>query len=122
MQFINSKIFSALLLIVLVWLGFSSLNLTIKDRAMRDEAMRLEGKIEMVKKENSNFEKYISYMHNPSFLEREARLRLNYKAPDEQVAFIYRDNSSKKASRSFEDELANMKNYQKWWYWLWGYK
>ncbi len=120
-RILNSKILSVLLSVVLIWLGLSLLDLRVKDKLMYEQAMGLEGKIETTKKENSNLERYIGYLQNPSFLAKEARLKLNYKAPDEQVVFVYRDSSPKKASQSFEERLAGMKNYQKWWYWLVGY-
>ncbi len=120
-RILNSKIFSGVLLGLLVWLGVSALDLRLQEKSVNNGARSIESKIETTKKENSQLEKYISYMQNPSFLEREAKLNLNYKNSDEQVVFVYRDTSAKNASASSEDILKNKPNYLKWWYWMWGY-
>ena len=121
-RILNSKILSVILVGVLVWLGVSFLDVKFQERYIHDEVQNLQNKIEAAKKDNTNLEKNMANLQNPSFLEREAKLKLNYKKSDEQVVFVYRDTAPKKGSESFQSKLAGMKNYQKWWYWLIGYR
>ena len=83
----------------------------------------LEEKINSLENNNSLLERFLGYMSNQSFLEKEARLRLNYKVPGEEVVFVYPDDSAKTSSSSnnFEKQLAQMPNYIKWVYYLMGY-
>ena len=118
-RILSSKAVSFLLVVIFAWLGLSALELNSQKDSIHEEAKNLETKIGNTEKGNSNLEKIISYLRNPSFREKEARLKLNYKTPDENVAFVYRDASAQKTSVSFE-ELDNMKFYEKWWYWLTG--
>ena len=64
-----------------------------------------------------------AYFASDAYLERQARLKLNYKLSDEQVAFVYKDTSVKIASPSkeFKSKLVEMPNWKKWWYYLLGY-
>ncbi len=83
----------------------------------------MEAKINDLESDNSYLEKVVGYLKNPSFLQKEARLKLNYKASEEKVAFIYPDESAKagSASGNFNKQLAQMPNYVKWVYYLLGY-
>lgn len=83
----------------------------------------MEAKISDLESDNSYIERVIGYLKNPSFLQKEARLKLNYKAFEEKVAFIYQDESAKagSASDNFDKQLVQMPNYLKWVYYLLGY-
>ena len=119
-RLLNSKLFSVGLLAVFAWLLLSSIDLIDRDRSVREEVRNLEQKIVSVEEDNAELEKQVGYLENPAFLEREARLRLNYKAPDEVVVFVYPDDSPQRSSKSFYEDLAKMENYKKWLYWLMG--
>ena len=120
-RILNSKIVLVVLAGLSIWLGLSVWGIKLQEKSVNDEARNIDKKIETAKKENSNLEKYISNLQNPAFLERIARLKLNYQASGEQVVFVYRDTAPKKSSESFEDKLKDSPNYAKWWYWLFGY-
>lgn len=64
-----------------------------------------------------------AYFASDAYLERQARLKLNYKLPDEEVAFVYKDTSIKVTppAEEFKVKLASLPNWQKWWYYLLGY-
>ncbi len=83
----------------------------------------MEAKIKDVQNDTDYLNKFLAYFQTPAFLEKEARLKLNYKAQGEEVVFIYKDKNTKKASDSisFEELLAKMPNYKKWFLYLLGY-
>lgn len=84
------------------------------------ESKAYEERAAEAEKNNENINKFLKYFENPAFLEREARLKYNYKKPDEEVAFVYEDVSGQPASQSSEEMLKYMPNWKKWWYWTAG--
>ena len=80
-------------------------------------------KIADVEKDTAYLEKFLAYFQTSSFLEKEARLKLNYKAQGEEAVFVYKDTNNKKASvvLSFDELLARIPNYKKWFLYLLGY-
>ena len=87
------------------------------------EVGNVEAKINEVQKDTDYLNKFLAYFKTPAFLEKEARLKLNYKAQGEEVVFIYKDKNPKKESDSIslEELLAKMPNYKKWALYLLGY-
>lgn len=99
-KFLNSKFFSVFILILIGWLALSLLGVEQKKIFFNKEIQSFENKIKNVQKTNDELSEFISHFDNPSFLEKEARLKLNYKAPDEELIMVYRDNGAKTASGS----------------------
>ena len=83
----------------------------------------LEFRVADLERNNQFLASSSAYFASDAYLERQARLKLNYKLADEQVAFVYKDTSVKFASSSqeFKTQLAEMPNWKKWWYYLLGY-
>lgn len=123
MKFLNSKIFTALAGVIALWLTFSSINLNSQRGIVDREVKNVETKIKGVQDDTDYLSKFLAYFQTPAFLEKEARLKLNYKFQGEEVVFIYKDKNMKKESDSisFEELLGRMPNYKKWWYYLLGY-
>ncbi|MDP3697511.1 MAG: hypothetical protein Q8R55_05865 [Candidatus Taylorbacteria bacterium] len=123
MKIFRSKWLSVVIIAGISWLGFSFIKIKLQENLVNKEVRGLEAKINDLESDNSYMEKIISYLKNPSFLQKEARLKLNYKAFEEKVAFVYPDESAKagSASNDFNKQLAQMPNYVKWWYYLLGY-
>ena len=122
-RFLSSKIFTGLLVILAGWLALSSINLGSQRSFSDREIQSLKDKTNKVDTQNSYLNKLSSYFQSANFLEKQARLKLNYKASGEEVTFVYKDTSPKNVSNSadLERALKQLPNYQKWWYWLWGY-
>ena len=119
MGLFKSKWFSLLLLAVIGWLGLSFIRINLQEDIVNKEVEDIQNKAASLEKSNSYLERILAYMKKPSFLEKEARLQLNYKAPGETVVFVYPDESAKQASRSAEQEdLNSLPNYLKWWHYL----
>ncbi len=120
---LNSKVFTALASVLVLWLTLSSINLNSQRGIVDREVKNIETKIEEVQDDADYLNKFLVYFKTPAFLEKEARLKLNYKAYDEEVVFIYKDKNTKKTSDSisFEELLGRMPNYKKWFLYLLGY-
>src|SRR3989344_1810064 len=100
MNFLNSKILTVPLAFLSVWILFSVISVDIKKDEIKKEEANIESKITAIKRDNAFLERYIKNFENPEFLEKEARLRLNYKVLGEEVVFVYRDTNSQISSRS----------------------
>lgn len=120
-RILNSRLLSVFLLFLIFWLGNGLVNLSKQIKMIEKEIGSNETKISEAKENTDELNKFLKNFENPAFLEREARLRFNYKIQDEQAAFIYRDTGDEVASQSFYDILKSMPNYKKWWYYLLGY-
>jgi len=123
MKLLNSKIFTVLMGVIVLWLTFSSIDLNSQKDVVGREVKNVENKIKEVQKDTDYLNKFSAYFQSSAFLEKEARLKLNYKAQEEEVVFIYKDNNIKKESNSisFEDLLSKMPNYKKWVLYILGY-
>ncbi len=123
MKFLNSKIFTALTIVIVLWLTLSSINLSSQKDMVNREVKNVEVKIKEVQNDVNYLNKFLAYFKTPAFLEKEARLKLNYKAQGEEVVFVYKDKNAKKVSDSisFEELLGKLPNYKKWELYLLGY-
>lgn len=112
---LNSKILLSLLGIITAGMILSTINLRSQRNIVARDVRDVESKIREVKKDNEYLNKFLNHFQNSAFLQKEARLKLNYKAPGEEVVFVYRD-LNEKASKSLSEEevLKSMPNYRKW--------
>ena len=92
-RLLRSKIATPVLIVFLVWLGLLALNVNIRHERLQMSLGDLERKIKSTERSNAYMAQYGDYLKSEAFLEKQARLRLNYKAPDERVAFVYRAGS-----------------------------
>lgn len=120
MFFVNSKILTVLLSVLSVWILFSVISVELEKDEVKKEEANIEAKIINIERESASLERYIKNFDNPDFLEKEARLRLNYKAPGEEVVFVYRDLNAPNASSSERFYQKDLLDYKKWWHWLLG--
>lgn len=118
MIILKSKWFMVGMILIIGWLTLSFIKIKPHENIVNREIGELETKIGGLEKSNSMIEKFIAYMSNPSFIERQARIKLNYKAKGEEVVFIYPDNSAKASSSLDNFRNENAPNYLKWWEWL----
>ena len=74
---------------------------------------------EQVRDFELELEKLGDYMKSNAYLERQARLKLNYKKPDEKVVFVYQNSNAKVQNKNVETEkILDSKllvNLKEWW-------
>ena len=123
MSLLQHKIVTIGLLALLVWLGYKGWQIRIQRAGTDIQVKDLEFRVADLERNNQFLASSSAYFASDAYLERQARLKLNYKLADEQVAFVYKDTSVKFASSSqeFKTQLAEMPNWKKWWYYLLGY-
>jgi len=119
MKFFHSIFFAVILLVVIFFVGFSLIKLWPDRLAVNKEVENLDKKIEEIEKSNLELAESLEYFKSDSYREREARLRLNYKNPDEKAAFVYREKENFKISEDILEIESDMPNFLKWWRWLW---
>jgi len=118
---LNSKVSTALLGILFVWVLFSVISIELEESVVKKEEESVRGKISDLEWDNELLGKYIDNLNNPEFLDKEARLRLNYKILGEEAVFVHRGPDYFKASSSDNFSEEYLPNYKKWWYYLLGY-
>ena len=123
MPILQRKILTIGLVALLVWLGDRSWQIRAQRADTDVQVKDLESRVASLEYNNQFLASSSAYFASEAYLERQARLKLNYKLPDEQVAFVYKDTSVKIASPSqeFKAHLAEMPSWKKWWYYLLGY-
>ena len=120
---LNSKVLSIVLSILILWLIIFSAQLVVQKNSVDKEVENLRWKIDEAQKNSNYLDKLLAYFQSPAFLEKEARLKFNYKASGEKVVFVYKDKTAKSVSGSadFQEVLKTLPNYKKWFYYLLGY-
>lgn len=127
-SFLQTKYFSTVLLILLGLFLFLILKIEPPLRSISKEVNNLNQKIAEVDKNRSDLEKSKDYFKSNAYLEKQARLKLNYKKQDENVVFIYKKaqsqgseqgaNSAIKGGLFFENQI--FRNLRDWFYYLIG--
>jgi cell division protein FtsB len=120
-SFIRSRILTGFLAVVLVWLLLSAAHATLRSMAARRELAELESRITDQRRGNERLQRQVERMREPAWLALLARARLNWRAPDETVVFVYKSEKSDTISppQTAPDARSNVR---KWWDWLLGTK
>jgi len=123
MPLLQHKVLTICLILLLVWLGYRSWQIRDQRAGIDSQVKELKSRVTSLEDNNKFLASSSAYFASDAYLERQARLKLNYKFADEQVAFVYKDTSVKVSSPSpeFKTQLAEMPNWKKWWYYLLGY-
>lgn len=87
---LKSKVTLVVLAVLVAWLGLSALNVGSQRERLQAALREVEQKIRNTERSNEFLAKFSGYLESESYLEKQARLKLNYKAPDEEVFFVYR--------------------------------
>ncbi len=115
-SWLGSKFATIILLVLVVWLGAAALDVRSQRERVGRELGDLRNKIAALEDQNESLRRFLEYAKDPVFLEKEARLKLNYKAPDEQVAFVYRNEDVQPASKAedFQGEKKMLETVKQW--------
>ena len=103
-----------------VLLGMRLLNLRPGLISVEKEKSVLENQVAELRRAQDALEKDRSVASSDAYLERQARLKLNYKKPDEQVVFIYQDQYN--SATSTAPVVPEVPRWKQWWQYLWGGK
>ncbi|OGZ36057.1 MAG: hypothetical protein A3I88_03295 [Candidatus Portnoybacteria bacterium RIFCSPLOWO2_12_FULL_39_9] len=127
-KLLGSKIFLFLVALALIWLtlgvgreSYRKYQITKEINALRTEISKLEG-------DNQRLDNLIKYFQDPSYLEKEARIKLNLKKPGEKVV-VAPEGSLAQAEQSVSEKTEEIQSFlssqprvetANWWKW-WEY-
>ncbi len=117
MRFFQSKIFTVLAILIAAFLIWSLVKLWPRKVLVQNRLDNFEEKIAETEKSNTSLAKLLDYFKSPAFLERESKLKLNVRRPDENVIFIYpneKDNVAKPEDKNSFSGLEGLTNFEKW--------
>jgi len=105
-------------LVIIFFLAVSVAKLWPQKTVIEARLQNLEGKIGETEKSNLDLARLLSYFKSRSYLEREAKLKLNVRRPDENVVFIYEDGNEgeikNKEGKGEEFNFEDLTNFGKW--------
>ena len=89
--FFQSKLFSLAAILVIVFFIFLIMGKIPALIAVQKESKNLEQKVQEAQRAKSELEKLSGFLGSDAYLERQARIKLNYKKSDENVVFVYKN-------------------------------
>ena len=117
-KIISSRLAIFAVLLVCIWVCILLVNQTWQQYDLKDNISQTQTKIDQEKKENLDLKNTLASFSSVSFLEKQARYRLNLKKPNEQVVFLPKSDLSPEPENSSSDsivvELSERPNWQKW--------
>ncbi len=112
---LQSKWFTFLAVIAIGFFLILIIKLQPSLETVTKEADNLDQKIAEVEKSSSEMEKIKDYLNSAAYLERQVRIKLNYKKPDESAIFVYQNPHQKPAETSGAAKSSTiLPNWQKW--------
>jgi cell division protein FtsL len=87
-RFLTSKFLLFFLIIVFIWSVIACIKITYKKKQMVKESEELQAEISKIQEENKQLGSIKNILTNPSFLEKEAKRRLNLKREGEEVVIV----------------------------------
>ena len=84
---------------------------------VKKEMKHLQDTIDQIRHEQDELERKRAYYQSDSYLEQQARIRLNYMKPGEQVVAIYRTAGQEQDAITAPRPL---NNFKLWWYYFLG--
>lgn len=126
---LSSKVFLFFVFIILIVLTINLAQESYKKYQLKKEISELKLEIDRLEGNKEQLSNLMEYFKNDSYLEQEARVKLNLKKPGEKVVILSRDsvtNDNVKVSQSGALEIGNQEieledinletaNYWKWW-------
>ncbi len=80
-----------ILVLVVAWLGNAAYRVHAQRVAVQIQLDDLNARLSHVQSDAGQLASASAYFQSDEYLEKQARLKLNYKLPDEQVVFVYPD-------------------------------
>lgn len=81
---------TALLILAVLWLGGQAVGMWWRVRQVKQETEHLEDRVAEVERDMERRRELLEKIQEEDWLTYQARLRLNYKLPDEQVVVVYK--------------------------------
>ena len=121
MPYLRSKIITVPLVGICIWLLLLVIGAQIRYLDTRHQLNAVDDRLAGARKENNRLSGELELMRQPDWLALLARARLNYKRPDENVVFVYKNEKSGTISQP-QVQQVERPNWRKWLDWLQGTK
>lgn len=116
-----SKLLMIVVLILVFWIGNAALKEMERGKRIREEVTALQQEAQKIRKENNVLREKIEYFRTDAYQQQEAKDKLNYQSPDEQVVVIKPSVHDRTETEPIKDPIAMplpknlLPNYEKWW-------
>jgi len=110
----------AINLVLVGFVGWSLSNEVAQGNKVSSDLNDLQTKIADLQKQNQDYGALLSQMGSPGFVDKEARLKLGYQKPGEQVLLLENNAPAPLASAPNDSDLSGLSNPQKWWRYFFG--
>jgi len=128
-KMLSSKVFLFFVFVILIVLTINLAQESYRKYQLKKEISELKLEIDRLEGNKDQLSNLMEYFKNDSYLEQEARVKLNLKKPGEKVVILSRDSvtdDNVKVSQSGALEIGNQEieledinletaNYWKWW-------
>ena len=122
LRFILSNILVIALLVAIGFISLKAFKEMQRKKQIEKEISDLKAEAEKVRKDNQDLTDKITYFESPEFQEWEAKRKLNFQKPDENVVIVKPSPSKADESGGSADQaqqgtqsLKDIPNYIKWW-------
>ncbi|MBI2635674.1 MAG: septum formation initiator family protein [Parcubacteria group bacterium] len=122
-RLIKSKIFFIFLVPISIALIIGIFQNLYHRYQVKIDLDRLNAEIMSLNKQKEDMDKLLDYYKSSSNLEKEARVRLNYKKEGEKVVVILPTAATSSGSETISASPVsntNLPNYKQWWYYFFG--
>lgn len=106
------------MIIVIGFLALAVVKILPAVVAVNKEAKNLEQKVNETSQNFSELERSKEYLKSSAYLERQARIKLNFKKPDEKVVFVYQKPYNLNPTASTAAENDYLPKWRQWLKWL----
>lgn len=102
-KFLTSQAFLFILIVAAIWIALVCVKITNKNHQIKEEIISIKKRIEQLKKDNQILAEQIDLFNDPSFIEKEAKRRLNLRKEGEEVVIL-------PEAKTFENQTTTMAN------------
>ena len=113
-RLLRSKLMLSINLLLIGFLGWSLAGEVAHGNKVSTDLDDLQNKIEEVEGKNKGYSEVLARLDTPGFVDREARLKLGYQKPGEQV-LMFKDAAAVISTTAANDNTSSLTNPEKWW-------
>jgi len=116
----RSRVVLAINLVLVGFVGWSLAVAVAQDNKVTSDLGDLQAKIAGLQKQNRDYGDVFSRIDSPGFVDKEARLKLGYQKPGEQVLLLKDGVTAPLSAVSDNGDGSGAANPQKWWHYFFG--
>ena len=113
-RLLRSRLMLSINLVLVGFVGWSLAREVSLGGEVGSQLDDLETQIKELEVQRNQYSDIIGKLGDPSFVEREARLKLGYQKPGEQVLILHSGGNEEAAPVPAPDDAASLSNPQKW--------